>query len=134
MIEREHIVRQGPGRRHDDRLKCPWCDMKWDYQNEKWTDHEADTIEHRELVCKKISKIEKLVESMVPWKYVYSMISVLVLVLGYIIVDHFTLSKQVSYNNAIIKNIDEKTNEFLSNQRHIMNTLRIDHLRDAEHK
>jgi len=132
MTEREHIVRQGPGRRHDDYLKCPWCDMRWDYQKEKWEDHENSTKEHRDLVCTKVGKLEASIDKLVQWKYLNVIVGIAMLMFGYIYVDHFRISNNVSYNNAVIKNIDKKMDEFLLNQRHIMEVLRIDHLKDTQ--
>lgn len=123
----DHTKRQGPGRRMDDRLKCPWCDIKTEHANEKWDEHEKETHENRELVCTKIGRIERIAEAAVSKKTLYAILLFSCGVVGWVYTDHFGLSKQVSYNTAIIAEtksditeIKKDMREFLVNQKEIM--------------
>jgi chromosome segregation ATPase len=63
MAERKHVERDGPGRRADDKAKCPWCDLRWDAQEDKWENHHEETTAWRTKVCREVGEIKDIVKT-----------------------------------------------------------------------
>ncbi len=111
----EHIERVGRGRRENDK-RCALCETIWKF-------HDTERDENREICKDKVAEMNGSIKDLfsfishkVDWKVYAVTIAIFVSLISWIYVDHFGLSKQVYYNTAVIKGIDDKVDFLIKGQ------------------
>jgi hypothetical protein len=117
------VERSGPGRRESDQ-RCALCETIWAYHDDERDKHRQECKEKVVDVNNEIARIINSISGKVDYR-IWALSTIIFLGLtGWVIVDHFSLSKQVSYDSAIIVQMDKKVDAIIKLQEEIVKNIK----------
>jgi hypothetical protein len=142
-MEKDDRRGDNPGRRrtpqNDYASKCPWCDMKDEQSKERWANHLKEEFD-RQMACSELAKelkgdlrtLREKDDSKTSNKSFFWIAAVFIAVIGWLYVDHFGLSKSVSFNTGVIQEMKADLKMIVDNQERFMKFLGVQPISDKK--